>query len=87
MIGDDIEAVCRAAEAKYNIRVIPVKAPGFSGTKTQGYKLACDAIMTLILPHAGAARRFGVNILGDYNLAGEMWIIKGYLEKIGRAHV
>jgi len=83
VIGDDIEAVCRAAEAKYGIRVIPVKAPGFSGTKTQGYKLACDAIMTLILPHANQERRFGVNILGDYNLAGEMWIIKGYLEQIG----
>ena len=83
VIGDDIEAVCRAAEAKYAIRVIPVKAPGFSGTKTQGYKLACDALMTLILPHANRERRLGVNILGDYNLAGEMWIIKGYLEKIG----
>jgi nitrogenase molybdenum-cofactor synthesis protein NifE len=83
VIGDDIEAVCRAAEMKYAIRVIPVKAPGFSGTKTQGYKLACDALMTLILPHANQPRRFGVNILGDYNLAGEMWIIKGYLEQIG----
>jgi len=83
VIGDDIEAVCRAAEAQYGIRVIPVKAPGFSGTKTQGYKLACDAIMTLILPHAHQEKRFGVNILGDYNLAGEMWIIKGYLEQIG----
>jgi len=83
VIGDDIEAVCRAAEMKYAIRVIPVKAPGFSGTKTQGYKLACDALMTLILPHANQERRFGVNILGDYNLAGEMWIIKGYLEQIG----
>jgi len=83
VIGDDIEAVCRAAEVQYGIRVIPVKAPGFSGTKTQGYKLACDALMTLILPHANRERRFGVNILGDYNLAGEMWIIKGYLEQIG----
>jgi nitrogenase molybdenum-cofactor synthesis protein NifE len=31
VIGDDIEAVCRKAEEKYGIRVIPVKAPGFSG--------------------------------------------------------
>jgi len=83
VIGDDVEAVCRAAEAKYGIRVIPVKAPGFSGTKSQGYKLACDAIMTLIKPHKDQAKRFGVNVLGDYNLAGEMWIIKSYLEKIG----
>jgi nitrogenase molybdenum-cofactor synthesis protein NifE len=83
VIGDDVDAVCRAAEAKYGIRVIPVKAAGFSGTKTQGYKLACDAIMNLISPHKDQPKQFGVNILGDYNLAGEMWIIKSYLEKIG----
>ncbi|MDR2586707.1 MAG: nitrogenase iron-molybdenum cofactor biosynthesis protein NifE [Coriobacteriales bacterium] len=83
VIGDDVEAVCREAERTYGIRVIPVKAPGFSGTKSQGYKLACEAIMALISPHKEQPRRFGVNILGDYNLAGEMWIIKGYLEQIG----
>ncbi|MDR2555719.1 MAG: nitrogenase iron-molybdenum cofactor biosynthesis protein NifE [Fibromonadaceae bacterium] len=83
VIGDDIEAVCRLAEKKYGIRVIPVKAPGFSGTKSQGYKLACNAIMNLIRPYAKQPKRFGINILGDFNLAGEMWIIKGYLEKIG----
>jgi nitrogenase molybdenum-cofactor synthesis protein NifE len=83
VIGDDVEAVCREAERNYGIRVIPVKAPGFSGTKSQGYKLACEAIMALISPHKEQPRRFGVNILGDYNLAGEMWIIKGYLEQIG----
>ncbi|MDR3309726.1 MAG: nitrogenase iron-molybdenum cofactor biosynthesis protein NifE [Oscillospiraceae bacterium] len=83
VIGDDIEAVCREAEETYGIRVVPVKAPGFSGTKSQGYKLACDAIMTLIAPHTGQAKRFGVNVLGDYNLSGEMWIISGYLKKLG----
>ena len=83
VIGDDIEAVCRAAEAKHGVRVIPVKAPGFSGTKSQGYRLACDAIMNLIRPQANQPKRFGVNFLGDYNLAGEAWIIRGYLEQIG----
>jgi len=86
VIGDDVDAVCRSAEAKYGIRVIPVKAPGFAGTKSLGYRLACDAIMNLIRPHAKQhkpQKRFGVNILGDFNLAGEMWIIRGYLEQIG----
>ncbi|MDR3316198.1 MAG: nitrogenase iron-molybdenum cofactor biosynthesis protein NifE [Coriobacteriales bacterium] len=85
VIGDDVEAVCRMAEHKHGggLRVIPVKAPGFSGTKTQGYKLACDAIMELLLPHREQPQQFGINILGDYNLAGEMWIIKGYLEDLG----
>lgn len=83
VIGDDIEAVCREAEEKYHIRCIPVKAPGFSGTKSQGYKLACDAITQVMLPHKNAPKQFGVNILGDYNLAGEMWIIQSYMKKLG----
>lgn len=83
VIGDDVEAVCKQAEEKYGIRVIPVKAPGFSGTKTLGYKLAGQAIMQLIEPNKNIEKKYGVNILGDFNLAGEMWIIKNYLEKIG----
>ncbi|MFT3951516.1 MAG: nitrogenase iron-molybdenum cofactor biosynthesis protein NifE [Oscillospiraceae bacterium] len=84
VIGDDVEAVCRKAEERYGIRVIPVKAPGFSGTKSLGYKLACNAIMQLIRPAAANAPKVkGVNILGDFNLSGEMWIIKNYLAKIG----
>lgn len=83
VIGDDVEAVCREAERKYNIRVIPVKAPGFSGTKSLGYKMACNAIMELIKPYSKQQKVKGVNILGDFNLAGEMWIIKNYLKKIG----
>ncbi len=83
VIGDDIETVCRKASERYGIRVIPVKAPGFSGTKSQGYKLACNAIMELIKPHVDQPKQKGINIVGDFNLAGEMWIIKSYLEKIG----
>lgn len=83
VIGDDVEAVCRQAEATYHNRVIPVKAPGFSGTKSQGYKLACEAILTLISPHAKQPKAQGVNILGDFNLSGEIWIIENYLRQIG----
>ncbi len=83
VIGDDIEAICKKAEEKYGIRVIPVKASGFSGTKSQGYKLACDAIMQLISPYKDIPKVDGINILGDFNLAGEMWLIKDYMKKIG----
>lgn len=84
VIGDDIVAVCNAAEEKYGIRVIPVKSPGFSGTKKTGYKAACNAIMSLIRPAVlPVEKTIGVNILGDFNLAGEMWIIKEYLRRIG----
>jgi nitrogenase molybdenum-cofactor synthesis protein NifE len=83
VIGDDVEAVCRNAERAWGTRVIPVKAPGFSGNKSTGYKMACEALMRLLLPHKDQPRNIGVNILGDYNLAGEMWIIKSYMREIG----
>lgn len=82
VIGDDVEAVCRKMSSRYSIRVIPVKSPGFSGNKSTGYKIACNAIMELLSPHKPAKQR-GVNILGDFNLAGELWIVKEYLSRMG----
>ena len=82
VIGDDIKAICKEAEKKYNIDVIPVMSPGFLGNKSKGYKMACNALMEIfsknILP-----KQKGINILGDFNLAGEMWIIKNYLRELG----
>lgn len=83
VIGDDVDAVCKNMSEKYSIPVIPVKSPGFSGNKSTGYRMACDAIMQVIGPHKAEKRREGINILGDYNLAGEMWIIKNYMARIG----
>lgn len=82
VIGDDVKAVCKKAEKYYPLRVIPVMAPGFAGHKSIGYKMACNAIMELIKGEELKKER-GVNILGDFNLAGEIWIIKEYLERIG----
>lgn len=82
VIGDDVDAICKSMSDKYNIRVISVKSPGFSGNKSVGYKMACNAIMELISKHKPVKRK-GVNIVGDFNLAGEMWIMKDYLKRIG----
>ncbi len=83
VIGDDVDAICRNMTEKHYIPVIPVKSPGFSGNKSTGYRMACDAIMQVIRPFKNERKIKGVNILGDYNLAGEMWIIKNYLAEIG----
>jgi len=85
VIGDDLEAVCKTAAAKHNIEVIPVQSSGFIGNKSAGYKAACDALLRLIggldPDHHKKART--INYLGDFNLAGEAWIIKNYLRQIG----
>jgi nitrogenase molybdenum-cofactor synthesis protein NifE len=84
IIGDDVEAVCRKASAEKGIPVLPVHSEGFKGTKKDGYAAACNALMSLV----GTGSRDGVgrrslNILGDFNLAGETWIIRKYYERMG----
>ncbi|AGK98251.1 nitrogenase iron-molybdenum cofactor biosynthesis protein NifE [Clostridium pasteurianum] len=83
VIGDDTDAVCKAAEIKYGIRVIPVKSPGFAGSKSTGYKAACDALMKLMGDKTTDEKIDGINFLGDFNLAGEIWIVTNYLKKFG----
>jgi len=84
VIGDDVRAICKKAEEAFGIPVIPVMSPGFAGHKAIGYRMACNAIMELVSKApAGKRREKSVNILGDFNLAGEMWIIKSYLEEMG----
>ncbi|KOF56996.1 MULTISPECIES: nitrogenase iron-molybdenum cofactor biosynthesis protein NifE [Clostridium] len=83
VIGDDIDAVCKKAEEKYSLRIIPVKSPGFSGNKASGYRAACNAILKLIGNKKSKNKINGINYLGDFNLAGEIWVVQSYLKRIG----
>ncbi|MFZ5597617.1 MAG: nitrogenase iron-molybdenum cofactor biosynthesis protein NifE [Bacillota bacterium] len=85
VIGDDLEAVCKAASIKHGIEVIPVQSSGFAGNKPAGYRAACDALMRIIRPESGKIpeKSRSINYLGDFNLAGEVWIIKNYLREMG----
>ncbi|MDK2984695.1 MAG: nitrogenase molybdenum-cofactor synthesis protein NifE [Clostridia bacterium] len=86
VIGDDLEAVCKKAAQKHNIEIIPVQSSGFIGNKAAGYRAACDALLRLIKPQEKVVKEEKViNYLGDFNLAGEAWIIKNYLQRIGIA--
>lgn len=84
IIGDDVDAVCKRISQEMGIPVLPVHSEGFKGTKRDGYRAACDALFQLI----GTAPTDGidpvsVNILGDFNLAGEIWIIREYFKQMG----
>lgn len=84
VIGDDLEAICRRASLKHGIQVIPVQSSGFSGNKSDGYRAACEVLLRMIAPQQEiTCHAYHVNYLGDFNLAGEAWIIRNYLEKVG----
>ena len=85
IIGDDLEAVCKGVAAETGIPVIPVQSEGFKGNKRAGYQAACEAMFRLIGTGDASAgiSRFSLNILGDFNLAGEIWMIREYYERMG----
>ncbi len=84
LIGDDIDAVCKKVSAEKGIPVLPVHSEGFKGTKKDGYKAACDALMKIVgTGSTEGIGKYSINILGEFNLAGEAWIIKDYYEQMG----
>jgi nitrogenase molybdenum-cofactor synthesis protein NifE len=84
VIGDDVEAVCRRVAQATGIPVIPVQSEGFKGSKKDGYAAACAALGQLIgTGETAGISPHSVNLLGDFNLAGEIWIIREYLAKMG----
>jgi nitrogenase molybdenum-cofactor synthesis protein NifE len=84
LIGDDLEAVCRKMTEKKGIPVLPVMSEGFKGNKRAGYLAACKAMFRLIgQGDTSGISPVSINIFGDFNLAGEIWIIREYFEKMG----
>ncbi|MFI3267000.1 MAG: nitrogenase iron-molybdenum cofactor biosynthesis protein NifE, partial [Rikenellaceae bacterium] len=83
VIGDDVERICRQVTDETGITVIPVQSPGFQGSKKDGYKVACEAIFKLVGTLDRPTPKYSINILGDFNLAGELWILKDYYERMG----
>ena len=84
IIGDDLESVCRRVAAEKKIPVLPVQSEGFKGNKREGYSAACKAMFRLVgTGDTTGIPALSVNILGDFNLAGELWIIRDYFKKMG----
>lgn len=85
LIGDDVEAICAYAAKKLSVPVIPVNAPGFVGSKNLGNKLAGEALLDHVIGTVEPEQEtpYDINIVGDYNLSGELWQVKPLLDKLG----
>jgi nitrogenase molybdenum-cofactor synthesis protein NifE len=84
LIGDDVTAVCARVAREKGIPVLPVHSEGFKGTKKDGYRAACDALSQLVGTRStDAVPRLSINILGEFNIAGEAWIIRDYYQRMG----
>jgi len=94
LIGDDLEAVARAASARWGTPVIAVDCAGFYGTKNLGNRIAGEAMFRQVIgsrepePVPAQAQRPGVrvhdvNLIGEYNIAGEFWHVAPLFDELG----
>ena len=85
LIGDDVEAVCKAATERMGVPVVPVNAPGFVGSKNLGNRLGGESLFEYVIgthqpDDVGAC---DINILGEYNVAGELDLFRPLLARLG----
>ncbi len=86
--GEDIEKICKDASAKVSMPVIPVDAPGFLGHKNLGNRIAGDVLLNYVIgtdnndPNPFDVRP-SINLLGEYNIAGDVWNVLPLFEKAG----
>jgi nitrogenase molybdenum-cofactor synthesis protein NifE len=85
LIGEDMDAVCQAAAKKISTPIIPVNSPGFVGSKNLGNRIGGEALLDYVIgtEEPEYTTPYDINLIGEYNIAGEMWSILPLLEKLG----
>ena len=90
--GDDVEAVCKTASELWGTPVIPVDCAGFYGSKNFGNRLAGEAMVRHVIggrepppkPLTAEGRPVhDIALVGEYNVAGEFWLVAPLFERLG----
>ena len=94
LIGDDLEAICKAAAARWGLPVIPIDSAGFYGSKNLGNRIAGEAMVKYVVgsrepepppvDHARPSLKVhDINLIGEYNIAGELWNTLPLFDELG----
>jgi nitrogenase molybdenum-cofactor synthesis protein NifE len=85
LTGEDIEGVCKAESERLGTPIIPVNSPGFVGSKNLGTRLAGDVLFQHIIGSTEPEQTTShdINLIGEYNIAGEMWHIERLMQQAG----
>lgn len=84
---EDLDAICSEAERQWNISVVPIHNPGFSGSRNMGNRQAGEALLEKVIGteqlKPEKATPFDINLIGEYHFAGEGKEIETLLSKVG----
>ncbi|WP_319573701.1 nitrogenase molybdenum-iron protein alpha chain [uncultured Desulfobacter sp.] len=86
LIGDDIHAVAREMKEKLGINIFGFSCEGYKGvSQSAGHHIANNAIFTHVvgLDDSVMDAKFKINLLGEYNIGGDGFVIEELLNKCG----
>ena len=94
MIGDDLPAVCKVAQERWGVPVVPVDAAGFYGSKKLGNRIAGETMLEYVIgtrepdPIPPSAQRPDIRVhdialVAEYNIRGEFWHVAPLLDELG----
>lgn len=85
MIGDDMDNVCARMQEQHGIPIVVIHSPGFVGGKNLGSRLGAESVLHQVIGtrEPEEIHPYGINLIGEYNVTGDMWQYTPILEKIG----
>jgi len=86
LIGDDIEAVAKRASKAIGKPVVAFSCPGFRGvSQSLGHHVGNEVLFDHVVGTEEPAEKtpYDINLVGEYNIRGDDWLILPLLESIG----
>jgi nitrogenase molybdenum-cofactor synthesis protein NifE len=92
--GNDVEAICKLAQSRWQVPVVAVDAAGFYGSKNLGNRIAGEVMVKQVvgsaeppvkplMQHDPSRQVNDIVLIGEYNIAGEFWHVSPLLERLG----
>ncbi len=86
LIGDDVHAVAREMKEKLGINIFAFSCEGYKGvSQSAGHHIANNQLFKHVIGQDESPRegKFKVNLLGEYNIGGDAFVIEELFEKCG----
>lgn len=87
LIGDDIHAACRDMKEELGINVFGFSCEGYRGvSQSAGHHIANNKIFTEVVGREetkGRMGKFQINMMGEYNIGGDAFVLEKYFEEMG----
>jgi nitrogenase molybdenum-iron protein alpha chain len=86
LIGDDIHQVAKAAREELGINVFGFSCEGYRGvSQSAGHHIANNGLLTHVVGRNdnGPEGKFKVNLLGEYNIGGDAFVLEKMFEELG----